>query len=91
MEEFPQSVAAEVGGSMQFAGNFSGFFIFQQANLKESIFRGRGVDGQAAEPVHMSLGFPGAVFHVEVVFLQGGRPAMKESGSVCIVLSHRRA
>ena len=79
-EELPQSVAAEVGGSMQFAGDFSGFiFIVQQANLKEGIFRGRGVDGQVAESIHMSLGFPGAVFYGEIVFLQGGRPAMKES------------
>ena len=65
---------------MQFAGDFSGFFfIFQQANLKEGIFRGWGVDGQAAESIHMSLGFPGAVFYGEVVFLQGDRPVMKES------------
>ena len=41
-EEFPQSVAAEVGGSMQFAGDFSGFLlVLQQLNLKEVIFRGR--------------------------------------------------
>ena len=55
-EEFPQSVAAEVGSSMQFAGDLSGLlFVLQQPNLKEGIFRGQVVGGQAVEPIHMSL------------------------------------
>ena len=81
-EEFPQSVAAEVGSSMQFVGDLSGLLLIrQQPNLKEGIFRGWGVDGQAAEPIHMSLQFPGTVFHCEVIFLQGDRLAMKEGRS----------
>ena len=49
--------------------------------LEGGCLQGEGVDRQAAESIHTSLGFPGAVSYGEVVFLQGGQPAMKESRS----------
>ena len=55
-EGLPQSVATEGGSSMQFAGNLPGFiFVFQQSNLKESVFWGWRVDGQSAESIHVGL------------------------------------
>ena len=76
----------EVGGDMELLGNLAGlFFILQEPYLKNGIFQGRGIDGQAAESINVRLGFPEAVLHREVILLQRGRPAVEKHGSV----SHR--
>ena len=72
-KEFPQLVATEVGGGMEFTGNPAGFvLIVQQSDLQKGVFWGRRIDGQTTEPIHIRLGFPGAVFHHEVVLFQCG-------------------
>ena len=72
----------EVGGGMELSGNLAGLFlILQEPYLKNGIFRGRGIDGQAAEPIDLRLGFPGEVLHREVILLQHGRPAVEKRRS----------
>ena len=67
---------------MELSGNLAGFLlILQEPYLKNGIFWGRGIDGQATEFIDVHLGFPGAVLHGEVILLQRGRPAVEKRGS----------
>ena len=66
---------------MKLTGDLPGFiFVVQQPYLQDRIFWRWGINGQAAESIHVHLRLPGAVFHREVVLFQHGRPAVKESG-----------
>ena len=56
VEELPQRLPSEVGGGVELSREAPGFvLILFEADLEESVFWRRGVDGQPAKAIDVGL------------------------------------